>query len=101
MSALNLYQPPSEGDNVRGSVCPFVHPFVCVSVCLSVRALLLGVKGGQYRSEVLSVIRGACVDNLAGAVDQLLMRFILTICRSDGQMDRRTDATKQIISLLC
>ncbi len=50
-------------------------------VCLSVRAHLfepfdLGVKGGHYRSEgfvCLSVISGACADNLTDVVDQLII----------------------------
>ena len=54
-------------------------------MCLSVRALLLEpfdlyrtirVKGVQHRSEgvvCLSVIRGACADDLADAVDRLLI----------------------------
>ncbi len=47
-----------------------VHPLVCVCVCLS------GVKGGHYRSEgfvCLSVIKRACADNLADAVNRLLI----------------------------
>ena len=42
-------------------------------VCLSVKS---GVKGGHYRSEgfvCLSVISGAYADNLANAVDRLLI----------------------------
>ncbi len=48
-------------------------------MCLSVRALLLElfeIKGGHYQSVgfvCLSVIRAACADNLADAVDQLLI----------------------------
>ncbi len=52
------YQPRTKGDNVQGSVC------LSVSLC------------GHYWSEsfvCLSVIRGVCADDLADAVDRLLI----------------------------
>ena len=81
------YRPRSEGDNVLGSI----HPYVCLSirrsVCVSVQALRVqqkaitlkfGVKGVHYRSEgfVCNQWGGGYADNLADAVDQLLI-FVL------------------------
>ena len=61
------------GDNVPGSV----HPSIRLSV-LQQKAITIkfGAKDGHYRSEgfvCLSVISGACADNLEDAVDRLLI----------------------------
>ena len=63
-----FYRPRSEGDNVIGSI----RPSVCVSLDMFVRALLFEL------FDLGSCNQGAYGDNLAEAVDRLLIYYIFS-----------------------